>query len=346
MDHWTKTIRASDELDSRQIADLCDALFDAKNEIAIRAGWLAALTARGETASEIAAFVRTLLGRAVAFPGTAGDEVTIDVCGTGGDKLGLFNISTAVMFVVAACGVKVVKHGNRGITSKSGGADVLEASGVRIDLTPDQAAEVLAETGCVFLFAPIYHPTFREVAPVRQMLAAQGIVTIFNKLGPLLNPATPTRQLAGVYQESLIPLYAQVFAELGRDRAWAVHGRLDGGGMDELSTMGPCVVCEVSEAQIKTFELNAKDYGISAPEVSELAGGDAATNAAILKNLLGGKRPGPIEDMVAWNAAAALVVGGACDDLATGLDLARDALRNGTARDRLDHLVAATNRVG
>jgi anthranilate phosphoribosyltransferase len=346
MDHWTETIRASNELDSGQIAELCDELFDAKNEIAIRAGWLAALSARGETASEIAAFVRTLLGRAVVFPGTADGEVTIDVCGTGGDKLGLFNISTAVMFVVAACGVKVIKHGNRGITSKSGGADVLEASGVRINLNPDQSAEVLAETGCVFLFAPIYHPTFREVAPVRQMLAAQGIVTIFNKLGPLLNPAPPTRQLAGVYQESLIPLYAQVFAELGRDRAWAVHGKLDGGGMDELSTLGPCVVCEVLEGQIKTFELNAKDFGISTPEVSELAGGDAAANAVILKDLLNGKLPGPIEDMVAWNAAAALVVGGACDDLAAGLSLARAALRNGTAWDRLDHLVAATNRVG
>jgi len=344
MDDWLETIRGCAELDASQVANLCNALFDTKNDVATRAVWLAALAARGESPAEVAAFVQTLLGRAVSFPMKSGTGATIDVCGTGGDKLGLFNISTAVMFVVAACGLNVVKHGNRGVTSKSGGADVLEAVGVRIDLSPEHAAEVLAEAGCVFLFAPIYHPTFREVVPVRQLLGTQGIVTIFNKVGPLLNPAAPTRQLAGVYQESLLPLYARVFAELGRERAWAVHGKLESGGMDELSTMGPSVVREVQNGRINSFVLNANDYNIPSPDVTELLGGTAATNGEILKKLLDGNHPGAIEDMVIWNAAAALVVGGVCDELSDALDRTRTALAIGAARERLELLRVATNR--
>lgn len=345
MDDWTETIRAGNELSSDQVAELCGALFDSSIDVPIRAAWLGALAARGERASEIAAFVRTLLDRAVVFPMIDSDDITIDVCGTGGDKLGLFNISTAVMFVAAACGLKVVKHGNRGVTSKSGGADVLEAAGVRIDLTPEKAANVLQEAGSVFLFAPIYHPTFREVAPVRQFLATQGIVTIFNKLGPLLNPASPKRQLSGVFQENLLLLYARVFAELGRERAWAIHGKIGDAGMDELSTSGTCFVSEVLDGRVHSFELNASDYGIPAPELPELVGADAVGNCATLIKLLSGSLGGAIEDMVAWNAAAALVVGGVSSDMAEGLDRARGALNDGSARKRLEMLRAATQRI-
>lgn len=345
MDIWSKTIDAQDELSEEQVQALCDALFNSEYSLETRANWLAGLSAKGETASEIAAFVRTLLKRAVQFPGSNGDirQSTMDVCGTGGDKLGLFNISTAVMFIGAAAGLKIVKHGNRGITSKSGGADVLEAAGINIDLNPDQASEVLEKTGCVFLFAPRYHPTFREVAPVRQKLAEKGVVTIFNKLGPLLNPAMPRLQLAGVYQETLVPLYAKVFAELGRERAWAVHGRTLAGGMDELSTMGPCVIAALEKGNIRFFELDSRDFGIDVPHPSELLGGDGAANAMVLQRLLNGEYPGAIEDMVCWNAAAALVVGGLYDHLADALTAARLSLQDGTAANKLEQLKDITS---
>jgi anthranilate phosphoribosyltransferase len=343
---WTKILQSGAELDGGQVVALCDSLFDATIPVETRGEWLAALAAKGETAREIAVFVQTLLKRAERLPALAGaGGTTIDVCGTGGDKLGLFNISTAVMFVVAASGLQVVKHGNRGITSKSGGADVLEAAGVRIDLDPPRAAEVLAEVGCVFLFAPRYHPTFRAVGPVRQRLAEQGIVTIFNKLGPLLNPAMPSRQLAGVYQENLVPLYAEVFAELGRERAWAVHGRTLAGGMDELSTMGSCQVSALEDGRITSFELDARDFGIPAPHPAELLGGDGVANAAVLRRLLEGKHPGAIEDMVCWNAAAALVVGGECPDLHSGLELSRRLLNEGAAVAKFEAMRAASVRL-
>lgn len=344
MDVWSTSIAEGNELNPEQVRALCDALFDSNNPVEIRAGWLEALARKGESAIEIAAFVQTLLGRAVHFPKPKNISPTMDVCGTGGDKLGMFNVSTAVMFVAAAAGARVVKHGNRGVTSKSGGADCLEAVGVRIDISPEQASAVLDETGCVFLFAQKYHPTFREVAPVRQKLAERGIITVFNKLGPLLNPAMPARQLAGVYDEHLVPLYAKVFAELGRQRAWAVHGRTVAGGMDELSTMGACVVSEVIDGNIRSFELHPQDYGLLAPHPSELLGGDAAANAAMLQRLVAGEAPQPIADVVCWNAAAALVVAGISPDVGEGLALARQTLSDGTAAKKLSDMIAITGR--
>ncbi|MGH8047138.1 MAG: anthranilate phosphoribosyltransferase [Chthoniobacterales bacterium] len=335
-------IRSGAELDGSDVAAVCAFLLDENEPVESRADLLRALAAKGETPAEIAWFVRTLLAHARKIEIRADGAPLMDVCGTGGDKQGLFNISTAVMFVVAACGVRVVKSGNRGVTSKSGGADVLEALGVRIELEPARAAAVLDDAGCVFLFAPFYHPAFKAVVPVRKLLAERGITTIFNKLGPLLNPANPPFQLAGVFDPAMIGTYGAVFAELGRKRAWAVHGETPSGGLDEMSTLGETEVCAVENGALTNCALDSADFGIRRPELAELVGGSAAENAAKLEALLRGKLPGAVEDMVLWNAAGALVVAGVCDDAAGGLERAREAIRSGEAAARLDALRAAT----
>lgn len=338
-----ENLRAGHELSDADVAALCTFLLDEAVPLDVRAEPLRALAAKGETPSEIAAFVRTLLLHARAIEIRETDAPLMDVCGTGGDRLGLFNISTAVMFVAAACGVRVVKHGNRGVTSKCGGADVLEAAGIRIELEPVQAAAVLDDVGCVFLFAPYYHSAFKVVGPLRKFLAAQGIATIFNKLGPLLNPVNPPYQLAGVFDPSMVGLYGEVFTKLGKQRAWAVHGRTPHGGLDEMSTLGPTEVCAVENGRSVWQTLDAGRYGIRTPELAELVGGDASQNAARLEALLRGQLEGAIPDMVAWNAAGALVVAGLSPDMEAALDRAREAIHSGEAAARLDALRAATN---
>lgn len=340
MEALIERLRAGQDLDEGDVNAACAALLDEAAGLETRAEFLRALAAKGETPAEIAAFVRALLGRATPFAARV-DGPRIDVCGTGGDRLGLFNVSTAVMFVAAAGGARVVKHGNRGVTSKSGGADVLEALGVRIDLPPERAEAVLADVGCVFLFAPLYHPAFRAVAPVRKWLAERGETSVFNKLGPLLNPARPEFQLAGVFDPRLTALYAGVFAQLGRTRAWAVHGETPRGGLDEMSTLGPTHVAALDG----TFTLDAADHGIARPELAALLGGDAAHNARLLDALLRGDATGPLADIVSWNAAGALVVAGLAANVAEGLERARAAIRTGAAAERLDAMRAATTRV-
>lgn len=340
MDALLEKLHAKQDLPPDGVADLCAALLDESRPAESRGELLRALTAKGETPAEIASFVRTLLGHARSLDAGGG---LIDVCGTGGDRHGLFNVSTAVMFVVSACGARVAKHGNRGVTSRSGGADVLEALGVRIDLEPDRAAEVLDAAGCVFLFAPVYHPAFRAIAPVRKFLAERGETTVFNKLGPLLNPARPAFQLAGVFDPAMVGMYAEVFAALGRERAWAVHGRTPHGGLDEMSTLGVTEICAVEAGAIRRFGADAAAFGVAAPELSRLVGGDATENARLMETLLQGAAEGPIADVVCWNAAGALVVAGVAAELGEGLLRARDAIRSGAARDRLDALRRATN---
>lgn len=351
MNELLETLRSGAELDGIGVASLCAILLDESESVELRSDLLSALAAKGETPAEIAWFVRTLLSHARSLEIRETGAPVMDVCGTGGDRHGLFNISTATMFVAAACGVRVVKHGNRGVTSKCGGADVLEALGIRIDLEPAQASAVLDDVGCVFLFAQKFHPAFKAVAPVRKMLAGRGITTVFNKLGPLLNPAAPAFQLAGVFDPAMVPVYGAVFAELGRTRAWAVHGRVepDGesrGGLDEMSTLGVTEVCAVARGRIETLQLDSADHGISRPALAELAGGDAAHNAALLEALLRNRLPGAIRDMVEWNTAGALVVAGVAADPAAGLAAAREALRTGEAAARLDAMRAASAALG
>lgn len=337
--HITNNISSGSELSADEVHRACDLLLDESQSLEDRAAFLEALHARGETAFEIASFVEVLLERAVSLP-FSGDDC-LDVCGTGGDHAGFFNVSTTVMFVVAACGVKVVKHGNRGITSKSGGADVLEALGASVTLSPDSASAALDAAGCCFLFAPNYHPAFKAVAPVRKLLAERGKTSVFNMLGPLLNPARPGYQLAGVFDAKLPDLYAEVFAKIGRKRAWAVHGTgPDQLRLDEVSALGPTRVVSMNAGHRSEFQIEPSSFGIPPVTAAEFAGGDAAHNAGIIAEILAGNlRQGP-RMIVQINAAAALVVAGAAPDMAAGWHQAGEAIDSKAARKVLDRLRA------
>ncbi|MEI6033347.1 MAG: anthranilate phosphoribosyltransferase [Verrucomicrobiae bacterium] len=336
MKRLTAKAASAVHLTPEEIEQACDALLDASRPADSRAEFLDALHHRGETAEEIAGFVSVLLGRAAPFP--ASGEGALDVCGTGGDRAGIFNVSTAVMFVAAACGARVVKHGNRGITSKSGGADVLEALGVRVDLPPDRAAAALVSSGCCFLFAPHYHPAFQAVAPVRRLLAERGSASIFNMLGPLLNPARPPFQLAGVFDPSLLPVYARTFRLLGRRRAWSVHGSP---ALDEISPLGETKVVAWQEGSIEEFSIRPADLGIGKVNPQDLAGGTAAENAGVIADILAGNLRNGARTIVQLNAAAALVVAGIADGMPSGWHLAGEAIDSGAARGVLARLRAA-----
>ncbi len=334
-------LQAGGHLTAEQIDRAVAHLTAAEWEDEVKAELLRALRDKGETAEEIAAFARALLARAVD-PGLDFAKLSgpvIDVCGTGGDRMELFNVSTTSMFVLAAGGAVVVKHGNRAITSKCGGADVLEHLGVKIDLAPDRLRRVVESVGLGFIFAPIYHPAFKAIAPVRKLLAAQGVPTVFNLLGPLLNPARPPHQLVGIFDRSLLPKYAETLRSLGRHRAWAVHG----GGTDELTTTGPSDVHEVTPEGVRAFAVDPRELGLAPSTAGQLRGGDCATNARILTGVLDGTLRGPQREIVELNAAAGFVVAGLVPDLPTGLAHARAQLDRGTALAKLQALRAATN---
>lgn len=333
------TTRANEPLPlaPEEIEAACDLLLDSTQPVDRRAAFLAALHRRGETPQEIASFVDLLLRHAVRFPGSGAG--CIDVCGTGGDKAGFFNISTATMFVAAGAGARVIKHGNRGITSKSGGADVLEALGVKIDQTPDQAAASLDRSGCCFLFAPAWHPAFKAVAPVRKLLAEQGSASIFNMIGPLLNPARPDFQLAGVFDPTLVDTYADAFKTLGRKCAWAAHGTgPDGLRLDEISPLGNTRVTAWEHGTMRSFEITPADFDITVPEQKDLHGGDATTNAKIITSILNGKNTSTARQAVLLNAAAALTIAGLAPDLKSAHHLAAASIDTGQALATLEKL--------
>lgn len=325
----TAKLEAKQDLEPGEIAAACAGLLDEGAGLEERADFLRALHHKGETPGEIAGFVQEFLTHAVR-PQVTGDF--LDVCGTGGDRAGLFNVSTAVMFVVAACGVRVVKHGNRGVTSKSGGADVLEVLGVRLDLDP---AESLEAAGCAFLFAQRYHPAFKAVAPVRAALGKEGTPTIFNVIGPLLNPAVPAFQMAGVFSETLLPTYAEVFRLLGRKRAWVVHGT---GNLDEVSTLGLTRGLAAESGAIEPLVIDSVALGLPVASLTDLRGGDPGENARLMENLLSGREKGPKRDILALNAACALVVAGAEADLPAALSRAAEALADGAPARILERL--------
>ncbi len=332
----TEKLKSSENLTDQDVAIAAESLLNEAESIDSRADFLRALRAKGETPTEIAAFVQAFLTHA-RDPQISGSGV-IDVCGTGGDRLGLFNISTASMFVSAACGARVVKHGNRGVTSRSGGADVLEALGVKIEHEPEQAAEILETAGCLFLFAPRYHPAFKAIAPVRRLLAEEGTTTIFNMIGPLLNPARPEFQLAGVFEERLLPVYAETFRLLGRTRAWAVHGTAEGRGLDEISTMGRTRVLIATAEGISETQIQPEDFSLAPADLESLRGGDAVESARLITALLDGSSPASHREIVQLNAAAALVVSGRSVDLATAYQTAGQALSSGAAAEVLKRL--------
>ena len=290
------------------------------------AALLGAMAARGETAAELAGFVDAL--RAAATPMPLKDDeraLMVDTCGTGGDSSGTFNISTAAALVAAASEtadgrrLMVAKHGNRAVTSTSGSADVLEAMGIPVDLSPAQSAEALRTHGFAFLHAPAHHPAMKAVMPVRRAL---GIRTIFNLVGPLSNPAGAQAQVMGVYAADRVPLVAEAMLLLGTRHAFVVHGQDEQGrGLDEISVSGPTRIAEVRDGRVRFETVTPEQFGLARAPLSALQGGDAVENAGILRSIFAGE-PGPRRDIVVINAAAVLVAGGLAPGIAEGLKLA------------------------
>lgn len=304
----------------------------------LKAEFLTVLHKKGESAEEIVAFVKQLMKRAVdpmidpkQLPGPM-----IDICGTGGDGFDFFNVSTTAMFVVAAGGAVVVKHGNRRVTSSCGSADVLEQLGADIDLTPEQLHESLKRHSLGFVFARSYHPAFRALADMRQRLARKNQRTVFNLLGPLLNPARPSRQLIGVFDPRLTGIFAEALRQLEREHAWVVHGLGDNGaGMDDISISGATTIAELNDGKVNSAILDVSWLGIPRASVDELRGGDARENAATIDGILSGKISGAKRDMTIVNAAGGFVVAGLAKDLKEGIDLAREELDSGRALEKL-----------
>ncbi|MES2305954.1 MAG: anthranilate phosphoribosyltransferase [Gemmatimonadota bacterium] len=294
---------------------------------------LMAMRTRGETPAEIAGAVRALRLAMRSVPG-ANPDLLVDTCGTGGGRTTTLNLSTAAAFVAAAAGVRVAKHGNRSFTSRSGSADVLEALGLSLELTPGQAADVLEQTGLVFLFAPAYHPAMRHVAPVRREL---GVPTLMNLIGPLANPAGATRQVVGVADAARAPVIAEALARLGASHALVVHADI---GMDEISPVGLTSVWEIRNGTVTPWRLDPAEFGLGSETLAGLEGGEPADNAERIESLL----RGPAQAMpalvaaVVHNAAAAVYVSGQGLDWEASVLAARRALTSGAAADRLERL--------
>jgi anthranilate phosphoribosyltransferase len=300
------------------------------------AAFLVALRMKGETADELLGLARAMREKSVRVEHGVTDEPVLDTCGTGGDGCSTFNISTVAAFVVAGAGVRVAKHGNRSISSQCGSADILEALGVNIALSPERIGESIRTVGIGFLFAPALHPAMKHAQPARLELKMR---TAFNLLGPLTNPAGATVQVVGAPSVRAAELMAQALACLGLKRGFVVHG-LD--GLDEISTASETLMLEIRRGAIAHHSLDPSDFGVKKVRLEDLRGGDRAENAGIARAVLDGEG-GPRRDVVLVNAAAALVAAGRADDFAAGMKLAAESIDSGAARGRLDALVAFTN---
>ncbi|MBU4265894.1 MAG: anthranilate phosphoribosyltransferase [Candidatus Altiarchaeales archaeon] len=301
------------------------------NEVEI-SSFLTALRMKGEASEEIASFAKIMREFASRIEPQV-DGTLVDVCGTGGDMLNTFNISTTSMFVVAGAGIPIAKHGNRALTSKSGSADVLEELGVNLNSDFDKIKESIEKVGIGFMFAPMHHLAMKHVMPVRKQL---GFRTVFNILGPLTNPANAGAQLMGVFDPALTETLANVFKILGLERAVVAHGDP---GLDELSTLGKTKVSELKDGEVNTYFIKPEEFGLSIAREEDIAGGTAKDNAEILKNILAGEDTGPRSDITLLNAAAGILVGGMADNLTEGMEVAKDSLESGKAQKKLEELV-------
>ena len=310
------------------------------------ASLLTALRMKGETTDEIVGFARVMRKKAApvrphtivsAEIGGTGREALIDTCGTGGDVSGTFNVSTATAFVAAGAGVRVAKHGNRSVSSKCGSADVVEALGVKIDLTPEQIALCIDEAGIGFLFAPLLHSAMKYVALARKQM---GIRTIFNMLGPLTNPAGASSQLIGVYSADLTEVIAGALNELGCLHALVVHGK---DGLDEISISDESKITELRNGKLTTLYVKPEDFGLKRATIEEIQGGDARHNADIIRKVLRGEA-GPCLDIVLFNSGAAILTGGKATDLMEGVNAARESVSSGKALAKLEHLIEISNQ--
>jgi anthranilate phosphoribosyltransferase len=307
--------------------------------------FITALRMKGETVTEITAAAKVMRAKATRIP--LGDnlvdldrdeinvdwETIVDTCGTGGDATQTFNVSTTTAFVVAGAGLKVAKHGNRAVSSRCGSADVIEALGINLALTPDQVAQCINEVGIGFLFAPQLHGAMRyAIGPRREI----GIRTIFNILGPLTNPAGANVQVLGVYEAALTEPLAHVLANLGARSAFVVFGE---GSYDEISIVGPTRISQLTDGQVRTYTVTPEDFGLKRAALGDIRGGDVFENAKIVRRVLAGEG-GPKEDMVCLNAAAAFIAAGLAPDFPAGIALAREAIHTGKALAKLEALVA------
>jgi anthranilate phosphoribosyltransferase len=318
------------DLTRAETAEVMDQIADGSATPAQVGAFLAALRLKGETVEEITGAAEVMRARVDRI--RVEREVFVDTCGTGGDGSNTFNISTGSAFVVAGAGVCVAKHGNRSVSSRCGSADVLGALGVNVDAGKEAVERCIAECGIGFLFAPRLHPAFKAVAGIRREL---GIRSIFNLLGPLANPAGAQRQVVGVYEPRWVPILGGVLAALGARHAFVVHGE----GLDEIAVTGMTHVAEVKDGAVERYAMLPEDLGLRRWDRSEIAGGDAERNAAILRDVLSGQAGAP-RDAVLANAAAALVAAEAAADLKEGVRLAAESVDRGGARDKLERLRA------
>ncbi len=318
------------DLDADEARDALFALTESAESEVLKAAFLVALRAKGETAEECLGFARGMLARARGPIRRRADPL-VDTCGTGGDGTGSFNLSTAAALLLAALGIPVAKHGNRAVSSRAGSADLLEALGVPFPADPEAAERSLSELGFAFLFAPAFHPAAAAVAPLRRSL---GVRTVFNLLGPLVNPARPTHQLVGCYGRTSAPLLAEVLMRLGTERAFVVHGEA---GFDEATPVGPFFLFEASACGVREHQLDPRGFGFERCRPDDLAGGNAGENAARLRALFRGER-GPLRDALCLNAALVLLLLGREHDPFAAARAAMDALDDGRARRFLERL--------
>lgn len=328
-----KKLARRQDLTPSEAAGVMRRIMDGKASQAQIGAFLLALHMKGETADEIAAFAGVMRDSAIKVPPVTG-KILVDTCGTGGDGTQTFNISTASAIVAAGAGCPVVKHGNRGLSSRCGSADVLAALGVHLSIDPEIQADMVKRVGIAFFFAPFYHPALKQVMTVRQEI---GCRTVFNILGPLANPAGAQAQVLGVYHPGLTGLLAEVLRTLGHSRAMVVHGS----GLDEITTTGETVIAELTRGAIGTYTINHDTFGIARAHLQDLAGGDPSDNARIIREILEGERGAP-RDIVLMNAGAALCVGELARDLHEGIQLAAASIDSGNASARLNALIDAT----
>jgi anthranilate phosphoribosyltransferase len=336
---FAEDVRQGVELSAGDVSLVAAALVDGTVGEEAKAEFLGALSERGETAGEIAAFAAVFRGYAKDPGLSEWSGRAVDVCGTGGDHSGTFNVSTAMALVVASQGVPVIKHGNRSITSKSGSADLLTALGIRLELTTEEHRRVLAAANFTFLFAPGFHPAFKHIAPVRKRLASEGRRSIFNLLGPLLNPARPAYQLLGVPRLELVAPMSHALGELGLAAALVVNGSSEtGAGIDEATVCGPSLIRGSGRLRSVNTVWEAADFGLPAAPLSALAGGGPEENARMLAELFRGCLPGALEDTVVLNAALALWCCERVSHPREGVELARRAIRDGAALRTLENV--------
>lgn len=333
---YIKSLLQGDSLSFEQATSLLDVIFEGDVPDVQIAAFLTAMRAKGATAPELAGLARSLRSHAVAVKVDV--DNLVDTCGTGGAAVKTFNVSTASALVSAGAGVYVAKHGNRGITSKCGSADVLEELGVKIDASAQVVAECIRQAHIGFMFAPMFHPAMKYVQPIRKSL---GFRTVFNILGPLANPANADAQVLGVADENLMQIVVEALKLLDVRYAMVVHSN----GMDEISTTGVTKIVELKKGQITNKELNPEDLGITLGSIEDLRVSDAKTSAKVIRDILSGKEKGPRKDIVILNAAAAIIAANLADDFKSAIELANTSVNNGKALTCLEKLIKISNEV-